>query len=120
MKPDIGVYYKMVDSVAASSEQSLSYLTRNWPELEVWHTRARAKVFELLSFNPPKTALNATVDAQREEEGIVAEKISYDMPYGPRAQGFFLYPKKRDGRLPAVIALHDHGGFKYYGKEKIT
>ena len=120
MKPDIGIYYEMVDSIAASTEQSLSYLSRSWPELEVWRMRAKAKVFELLSFYPPETPLNAKVHAQREEDDIVVEEISYDMPYGPRTEGFILYPKKRTGRLPAVVALHDHGGFKYYGKEKIT
>ncbi|HXY82100.1 MAG TPA: hypothetical protein VEH56_00155, partial [Candidatus Saccharimonadales bacterium] len=36
------------------------------------------------------------------------------------ACGFFLYPKIRTGMLPAVIALHDHGSFFYFGKEKIT
>lgn len=120
MKPDIGIYYEMVDSIAASTEQSLSYLTKRWPEIEVWRAKARAKVFELLAFNPPRTSLNATVDVRREEDGIIVEEISYDMPYGPRTRGFFLYPKKRNGKLPTVVALHDHGGFKYYGKEKIT
>ena len=120
MKPDIGLYYEMVDCIAASTEQPLSYLFRKWPEVEVWRTRARAKVFELLSFNPPKTPLNAAIDGQREEDGILVEEISYDMPYGPRARGFFMHPEKRNRGLPAVVALHDHGGFKYYGKEKIT
>jgi len=120
MKPDIGIYYELVDSVASSAEHSLSYMAKDWPEVEGWRTRARAKVFELLAFTPLKTPLNATVDEQREESRITVENISYDMPYGPRTQGFFLYPKERRGKLPAVVALHDHGGFKYYGKEKIT
>jgi dienelactone hydrolase len=120
MKPDIGIYYELVDSIAASSGHTLSYLSRSWPEVEVWRARAKAKVFRLLSFDPPQTPLNAAMEERREEDGLVIERVSYNMPYGPRAQGFFLYPKRREGRLPAVVALHDHGGFKYYGKEKIT
>jgi len=120
MKPDIGIYYDMVDSIVSGAECSLSYLAKDWPEVEVWRSRARAKVFELLAFTPPKTPLNATIDARREEGSTVIESVSYDLPYGPRAQGFFSYPKERSGKLPAVVALHDHGGFKYYGKEKIT
>ncbi|MEM2145480.1 MAG: hypothetical protein QW279_08960 [Candidatus Jordarchaeaceae archaeon] len=90
--------------------------------MDIWRTRARAKVFELLAFDPPSIPLNATIDARYEVDGVVSEEISYDMPYGPRTRGFFLYPKdrKRGEKLPAVIALHDHGGFKYFGKEKIT
>jgi len=120
MKPDIGIYQEMVESIALSTKHCLSYLAKDWTEVEVWRMRARAKVFKLLAFTPPKTPLNVSVDARREEGNTVVENISYDMPYGPRTQGFFLYPKDRSGRLPAVVALHDHGGFKYYGKEKIT
>jgi dienelactone hydrolase len=29
-------------------------------------------------------------------------------------------PENIQGKLPGFIGLHDHGGFKYYGKEKIT
>lgn len=66
--------------------------------------------------------MNATIDARYKVDNVVTEVISYDMPYGPRTKCFFLYPKDRESeeRLPAVIVLHDHGGFKYFGKEKIT
>jgi len=42
------------------------------------------------------------------------------MPFGPRTHGLFLYPSKRIKKLPAVVALHDHGEFFFYGKEKIA
>lgn len=120
MKPDMGIYYEMVDAISRSTQPSLSYLTREWPELEIWRTEARSKVFELLAFEPPKIPLNATTDSKREDGNLIVEEISYDMPYGPRARGFFVCPKKKEEKLPAVVALHDHGGFKYFGKEKIT
>jgi dienelactone hydrolase len=31
-----------------------------------------------------------------------------------------LKPTGAQGKLPGVVALHDHGGFKFYGKEKIA
>lgn len=31
-----------------------------------------------------------------------------------------LRPAGEKGKLPGVLALHDHGGFKFYGKEKIA
>lgn len=122
MKPDIGIYYELADQISGTNPPSLSYLAREWPELEVWRTMGRAKVFELLAFNPPNVPLNATVDSKRNDGDLVVEEISYDMPYGPRARGLFICPKNRsvDGKMPAVVALHDHGGFKYFGKEKIV
>ena len=77
-----------VDSVASSSKHSVSYLAKDWPKVEIWQTKARAKVFELLAFTPPKTPLSATVEGRREEDQIIVETISYDMPNGPRTRGF--------------------------------
>jgi len=115
----MGIYNDMLDAIAAT-QPSLSFLTRTWLDIETWRRSARSKVFELLAYNPGDVPLNATVDSRAEEEGLIIDAISYDMPFGPRTRGFFLYPAKHIGRLPAVIALHDHGGFFYYGKEKIT
>jgi dienelactone hydrolase len=39
---------------------------------------------------------------------------------GREAEAFLLVPHGLKGPAPAVLALHDHGGFYYYGKEKIT
>lgn len=119
MKPDMGIYHEMLDSVAAA-QPSISFLARVWPNVDTWRQTARDKALELLAFNPRPVPLNATVDSRVEEGGLIVEEISYDMPYGPRTRGFFLRPANYDNKLPAIIALHDHGGFFYYGKEKIT
>jgi len=118
MKPDMGIYYPMLDALAAKPV-SLSFLSEQWADVEAWKVTGKAKVSELLEFGPTDVPLNAKVESRREVEGIVEEEISYEMPYGPRTHGFFLYPKLR-ADLPAVVALHDHGEFFFYGKEKIT
>ena len=119
MKPDMGIYYEMLDAIAATPP-SLSFLSGKWPDLETWKSKARAKVLELLAFEPPNVQLNPSIEARHYEEGVVVEEISYEMPYGPRAHGLFLYPKEAGSELPAVVALHDHGEFFYYGKEKLV
>jgi dienelactone hydrolase len=81
---------------------------------------ARARVYELLAFDPPDVPLNGRIDDQWETDGLVMERISYDQPYGPRTEGFFMYPTDRQGPMPTIVALHDHSGFKVLGKEKIT
>lgn len=120
MKPDIGTYFELADSVAARKQASLSFLNFRGSDVEQWRTQARAKVLELMAFNPEPCPMNATVDDIREEDGLVIESISYNLGYGPRARGFFLRPAGATGRLPAVVALHDHGAFKWFGKEKIA
>ncbi len=119
MKPDLGIYYEVFDAIAAASP-SLSLLAKPWSDIEVWRSRVRAKVFELLAFDPIDVPLKPSIDVRQEENNLVVEEISYEMPYGPRTHGFFMYPRKHDVPLPAVVALHDHGEFFYFGKEKIT
>jgi len=119
MKPDMGIYYEILDQIAAT-KPSLSFLSKSWLKADEWRDLARSKVLELLAFNPSEVSLNARVESSEEKDGLVREEISYDMPYGPRTHGFFLYPRKYERKLPAVIALHDHGSFFYFGKEKIV
>jgi hypothetical protein len=120
MKPDMGIYYQMLDEIAAT-EPSLSFLTKPSLDVDEWKKRARSKISELLTFNPPNVPLNSRIELKDEREGLIREEISYDMPYGARTHGFFLYPRETSERkLPAVIGLHDHGSFFYFGKEKIS
>jgi dienelactone hydrolase len=55
-----------------------------------------------------------------EKDGIAGEEVSWSVGYGPRTHAYLLKPLGASGALPGVVALHDHGGFKFYGKEKIA
>ena len=67
MKPDLGIYYEVFDAIAAASP-SLSLLAKPWSDIEVWRSRARAKVFELLAFDPIDVPLKPSIDATRREQ----------------------------------------------------
>ena len=60
------------------------------------------------------------VDRRWQRDGLVGEAVSWSVGYGPRTEAWVLKPEGARGRLPGVVALHDHGGFKFYGKEKIA
>src|SRR5690606_30624688 len=71
--------------------------------------------------SPKPCPLNPAIEDKVEKQGIVTERVSYDQPFGPRTEGMFIYPANRGGKkLPGIIALHCHGGFKYFGKEKLV
>ena len=55
-----------------------------------------------------------------EQDGVAGEAVSWSVGYGPRTEGWVLKPRGATGPLPAILALHDHGGFKFFGKEKIA
>ncbi len=120
MQSDVGVYREMMHQVLAQQGATLAYLARDWPEPDQWRALARGKLLELLAFTPRPAPLQARADRQLSHDGLRIEEVSWEVGYGPRCQAWVLKPEGATGRLPAVLALHDHGGFKYYGKEKIA
>ena len=60
------------------------------------------------------------IEKKWQKNGIEGELITWWVGYGPRTYAWLLRPEKTKSKLPGILALHDHGGFKYYGKEKIS
>ncbi len=108
----LGVFSDLVD--AANKQQPLYPLARPGRETQ-------QRVREVMGFcNQPDVPLNARVDATWERDGLIGEAISWSVGYGPRTQAWLFKPANAQGPLPGVLALHDHGGFKFFGKEKIA
>ena len=81
----------------------------------------QAKVKEVLGFcNQPEQPLELRVEQRWEADGLEGEEVSWWVGYGPRTHAYILKPAHINEPLPGLLALHDHSGFKYYGKEKIA
>jgi len=108
----LGVYSDLVDE--AHRQQPLYPLAAPGPDTQ-------RKVREVLGWcDRPEQANDVRVERTWERDGITGEEVSWSVGYGPRTVAWLLKPAGARGKLPAVLALHDHGGFKYYGKEKIA
>ena len=68
----------------------------------------------------PETPMQVRVEQQWEQDGLLGEELSWWVGYGPRTHAWLLRPLGVSTPLPAVMALHDHGGFKWMGKEKVA
>ena len=68
----------------------------------------------------PETPIQVRVEQQWQEDGLLGEELSWWVGYGPRTHAWYLRPAGVPEPLPAVLALHDHGGFKWVGKEKVA
>lgn len=68
----------------------------------------------------PELAADVRVERRWSADGLTGEELSYSVGYGPRTRAWLLQPADSTARLPGVLALHGHDGFKYYGKEKIA
>jgi dienelactone hydrolase len=108
----LGIFSDWVE--AAKQQGSLYRLAEPGPE-------TRGKLREGLGFcQGDETPQNVQVERSWEGEGLQGEEVSWSVGYGPRTHAYLLRPASTRGPLPGIIALHDHGGFKYYGKEKIA
>ena len=63
---------------------------------------------------------HARVHRQFTYDGLHVEELEWRLPYGPPTRALFLKPAGAHGPLPAVLALHDHGGNHYFGRRKIA
>ena len=81
----------------------------------------RRAVRDALRFAPgPEEPQAVAVERAWEHDGVAGQEVSWSVGYGPRTRAYLLRPAGATGPLPGLVALHDHGGFKFYGKEKIA
>lgn len=53
-------------------------------------------------------------------DGVRILPLRWSLGYGPVTEAWLLTPADGAGPWPGVVALHDHGGYRYLGKEKIA
>jgi dienelactone hydrolase len=108
----LGIYSDLV--AEARRQRELFPLAR--PGFET-----QQRVREVLGFTSGReTPLEVRMESRWERDGVSGEEVSWWVGYGARTHAWVLRPAGVDGVLPGMMALHDHGGFKYFGKEKIA
>jgi len=117
---DIGQFYTEFQKYADRRSKSLSYLSDEWSEAEQWRVQGRARMLELLGYWPEPVALNPVILETTKKTGYTRYKVRYSLTPYRQTEAFLLIPDGLTEPAPSVIALHDHGGFYYYGKEKIV
>ena len=103
-----------------SDPPRLSFRRGEFRDLTAWKRQARQRYLDALLQPDTGATPRATVQHQLEFDGLEIEHLTWNLPYGPPTEALVLKPKGASGRLPGVVALHDHGGNKYFGTRKIT
>jgi dienelactone hydrolase len=116
----IGNLYPFVQRQADRSPLALSFLRPEFKSLEQWQTRARAKLFELLSYAPPPVAPQPQLIRRRDRGEYVEEYLTFQTTPDLRVPAFVLIPKHARLPAPGVVALHSHDGLYLWGKEKLV
>jgi dienelactone hydrolase len=117
---DVGSLYPFIRSQAVQEEFPLSYVRAEFHELAEWKRKARGKLLDLLHYAPPGCAPAAEIVERVDADGYVREKVLFNTTPDLRIPAYVLIPKGLTRPAPAIVALHDHGGFYFWGKEKIV
>ena len=116
----LGNQYPLIKAVQEEAPQSLAFLTLRPKNVDAWKAEARAKISALLLYRPKPCDPQARILERVDKGDYIREYLRFHTTEDIEVPAYFLYPKRARFPVPAVVALHDHGGFYYWGKEKIV
>lgn len=117
---DVGSLFPFIQSQAVKGEFPLSFLNPRFRSLRRWKHLARGKLLDLLHYAPAPCAPAAEILERVDCGDYYRESIQFNTTPDVRVPALVLVPKQGAKRRPAIVALHDHGGFYLWGKEKIV
>ncbi len=119
-KSVIGQYGSWVSGLV-NEPPKLSFRNDSFPTIESWRAIAHGKTSELIAAPQPLQITGIERIGEVEQVGqLDIEHLRWQLPYGRATEAVLLKPHGATGPLPGVLALHDHGGNKYFGYRKIT
>jgi dienelactone hydrolase len=116
---DVGSLLPFVESQVVKAP-TLSFLNGRFHDAAAWRKVARARLLELLHYSPKKCDPKPELLERVDMGDHFRERIRFNTTPDIRVPAFVLVPKNLRGRAPAIVNLHDHGGFYLWGKEKLV
>ena len=116
----IGLYGGWAAALTENKLPSFSFRNKGFTNLDAWRKSARKRVMERMAVPDIGVTPKVNVNKQYSYDGLHVEELTWQLPYGRSTEAILLKPLNAKGRLPAILAFHDHGGNKYFGTRKIT
>jgi len=116
----IGAYGDFLADLLGRALPELSFRDPKFGDLKAWRTEAKRKTLELIAQPDLGSAPRVQVVDRRTVDGLEVEILRWQLPAGPHTDAVLLRPASASGPLPGILALHDHGGLKYFGYRKIA
>ena len=110
----------LANDVLGDGPARLSFRTGQWKDVETWRRAGRKRVLECIAPVNLGGRPVVTVTGRTTYDGVDIEFLTWQLPMGPKTEAVFLKPAGARGPLPAILALHDHGGNKFMGWRKIV
>jgi dienelactone hydrolase len=110
----------LADQVLGDGPARLSFRTGKWKNVNDWRRAARQRALEYIAPVDLGGAPVVTVTGRTTYDGLDIEFLTWQLPAGPKTEAVLLKPTGANGKLPGILALHDHGGNKFLGWRKIV
>ena len=81
-----------------------------------WRDQLFPAVKATLGKTPAKVPLNPQIRAEWKEDGLIKQRVIFDVEEGLSAAAYVFRPENAKGPLPAILACHGHGDF---GKDSV-
>jgi len=115
----LGNLYPFIKEEQQRTRQGLAFLNRRPKDLEAWRAECRAKVFDSLAYRPEPCRPDAQILERVDKGDYIRERLTFHTATNVNVPAYLLVPKRAKFPAPAVVALHDHSGLYYWGKEHI-
>ena len=115
----IGSIYPFVQAEVAKHDYPLSFLNGRFTDVAAWKPEARRKFFELLLYAPERVDPQPETLERVDAGDFWRERVTFRTTPEIRVPAYVLIPKHAKLPAPGIVALHDHGGFYLWGKEKL-
>lgn len=116
----IGNLYPFVQKQADRSPLELSFLQPEFQNLEQWQPAARLRVLQNLFYSPLPVDPQPEIRRRTDRGDYIEEELTFMTTPDLRVPAYVLIPKNASLPAPGIVALHDHGGFYLWGKEKLV
>jgi dienelactone hydrolase len=116
----IGLYGPWAASLTANKLPTLSFRNPEWTDIESWRMMVRRRVMDRMAVPDISGLPELRVIREFVYDGLLVKELEWQLPYGRPTQAILLKPVNANEPLPGILAFHDHGGDKYFGKRKIT
>jgi dienelactone hydrolase len=117
--PSLGNLYPAIQAYAETLDPHYSFLNPQFTDLEKWRIAARAAYVEALSYRPAQVPLRARTISKQARDGYRQEEVVFQSTTFAEIPASLLIPDKPLPSRAAIVALHDHGGFYYFGRQKM-
>jgi len=110
-------WQRWLETAPVAPDFSIPATRADW---EKQRLEVRATLWKLLGKLPPRPAVPTVKTQTREDRGdYVVEHFTFDNGAGSTVPGYLLLPKGVNGKAPAILFCHWHGGEYAIGKEEL-